>query len=159
MTIDTLTYTLTDKRSIDALIISVNRQNEGRTADNWLTPEFALEELVLAFTRQVANTENVGILTSAAFVGRFTPTEYAGIIAAAETDADVAALVSEVLGSAYIYLDDPRLDPGLDLLEAKQLIDTGRKAQILSYDRPEPTAPPAPPAPEPGEDTIEGGDV
>lgn len=156
MTIDTLTFTLTDKRSIDGIVSVVNRQNVGRTADEWVTPEQFWSEQAGELAKKFANDEKVGVITSAAFVGRFTPLEYSGIIAAADTDPDVDALVSEVMGNAYIYLDDPRLSPGLDLLEAKQLIDTGRKAQILSYDRPEPTPPPAPPAPE-GDDTVAGG--
>lgn len=146
---DQLIITLTDKRLIDGFVTYANR--------NGISPEEAGLESLRGTGKSYADSYQIGILTSAAFVGRFTPTEYAGIIAAAETDAEVGALVSEVMGNAYIYLDDHRLDPGLDLLEAKGLIDTGRKAQILSYDRPEPTPPPAPPAPA-GDDTVAGGD-
>lgn len=136
---DQLIVTLTDKRQIDGFVTYANT--------NGITPEAACLESLGETGKRYADTYNIAVVTSAAFVGRFTPPEYAGIIAAAETDADVAALVSEVMVNAYIYLDDPRLSPGLDLLEAEQLIDTGRKAQILSYDRPEPT--PEPPVEEP----------
>lgn len=141
---DQLIVTLTDKRQIDGFVTYANT--------NGITPEAACLESLGETGKRYADTYNIAVVTSAAFVGRFTPTEYAGIIAAAETIPEVAALVSEVMGNAYIYLDDARLGLGLDLLEAEGLIAAGRKAEIVSYDRPEPT--PEPPV---GEDTVAGG--
>lgn len=131
---DTLTITLTNPRVIDGLVFGANSSD--------MTPE-AFGELILNREGSgFANNAQIGILTSAAFVGRFSPSEYAAIIAAAETEPQIASLVSEVMGSAFIYLDDPRLDPGLDQLEAAGLIAAGRKAEILEYDRPVPQVTP-----------------
>ena len=102
----------------------------------------ALTDLAADILRQqgfsYANLFGIGVLTSAGFVARFTPAEYAGIITAAETDSGVAALVGELTASPYVALDDPRLDPGLSLLVSAGLLAPERPAEIVAYDRPQP---------------------
>lgn len=142
MTIETLSYTLTDKRLIDGIVSVVNRQNVGRTAEEWVTPEQFWNEKVTELANRFANDEKIGVITSASFVGRFTPAEYASIIAASQSDEQVAALVGLVMGNPYITLSDPRMMPALNQLEEAGLIEVGRKEQIVAYERPEPTEPP-----------------
>ena len=147
---DTLSFTLTDHRAIDGVIATVNRQNVGRTAEEWDTVEAFWGRQVTALAKGFANSEAVGIITSAAFIQRFTPAEYAGIVAAAETNAAIAELVSTLVGSAQVYLDDPRIEPGLQLLVSEGLLDADRPAEIVAYVRPTPDPAPEPtPEPEP----------
>ena len=162
---DSLSFTLTDHRAIDGVIATVNRQNVGRTADEWVTVDQFWAEQVTALAKNLANNENVGIITSAAFIQRFTTDEYSGIIAASKTDADVAALINTLVNSAYVYLDDARILPGLQQLVTLGLLEANRIPEIVAYDRPEPTPAPVPPVEdEPAvvdNDTTEpdGGDV
>ena len=162
---DSLSFTLTDHRAIDGVIATVNRQNVGRTADEWVTVDQFWAEQVTALAKNLANSENVGIITSAAFIQRFTADEYSGIIAASKTDADVAALINTLVNSAYVYLDDARILPGLQQLVTLGLLEANRIPEIVAYDRPEPTPAPVPPVEdEPAvvvNDTTEpdGGDV
>ena len=162
---DSLSFTLTDHRAIDGVIATVNRQNVGRTADEWVTVDQFWAEQVTALAKNLANSESVGIITSAAFIQRFTTDEYSGIIAASKTDADVAALINTLVNSAYVYLDDARILPGLQQLVTLGLLEADRIPEIVAYDRPEPTPAPVPPVvDEPtvvDNDTTEpdGGDV
>jgi hypothetical protein len=142
---DSLSFTLTDHRAIDGVIATVNRQNVGRTADEWVTVDQFWSEQVTALAKNLANSENVGIITSAAFIQRFTTDEYSGIIAASKTDADVAALINTLVNSAYVYLDDARILPGLQQLVTLGLLEANRIPEIVAYDRPEPTPAPVPP--------------
>ena len=102
----------------------------------------ALPDLAADILRQqgfsYANLFGIGVLTSAGFVARFTPAEYASIIAAAETDEDVAVLIAQLTASPYVALDDPRLEPGLALLVSAGLLAPHRPAEIVAYDRPQP---------------------
>jgi hypothetical protein len=160
---DSLSFTLTDHRAIDGVIATVNRQNVGRTADEWVTVDQFWAEQVTALAKNLANSENVGIITSAAFIQRFTTDEYSGIIAASKTDADVAALINTLANSAYVYLDDARILPGLQQLVTLGLLEANRIPEIVAYDRPEPTPAPVPPVvDEPAvvvNDTTVGGGV
>ena len=162
---DSLSFTLTDHRAIDGVIATVNRQNVGRTADEWVTVDQFWAEQVTALAKNLANSESVGIITSAAFIQRFTTDEYSGIIAASKTDADVAALINTLVNSAYVYLDDARILPGLQQLVTLGLLEADRIPEIVAYDRPEPTPAPVPPVvdepPVVDNDTTEpdGGDV
>ena len=160
---DSLSFTLTDHRAIDGVIATVNRQNVGRTADEWVTVDQFWAEQVTALAKNLANSENVGIITSAAFIQRFTTDEYSGIIAASKTDADVAALINTLVNSAYVYLDDARILPGLQQLVTLGLLEADRIPEIVAYDRPEPIPAPVPPVEdEPAvvdNDTTTGGGV
>lgn len=86
---------------------------------------------------QYANLFQIGVLTSAGFVARFTPAEYGAIIAAAATSEPVAILVAQLTASPYVALDDPRLEPGLTLLVDAGLLAPERPAEILAYERPQ----------------------
>ena len=138
---NTLTVTLTDTRLIDGWVAAANSNG------------YAPEELALEFLQQqgksYADLNKIGIITSAAFISRFTPAEYGAILAAAEPDPDAAEdaaaissqvqqLLNELFNEPTVTLDDPRLMPGLQLLVSAGLLDAERPAEILSYDRPEP---------------------
>lgn len=149
---NTLTITLTDLRQIDGLIYAANSAS--------MSPEaFALALLSKEGSR-FANSGNIGRETSAAFVQRFTATEYGAILDAAAAEpavepdpsdptyddvvaanANLAALknyVNVLTTTAYVHFDDPRLAPGVALLESEGLIAAGRGAEILTYERPTP---------------------
>lgn len=138
---NTLTITLTDARIIDGWVAAANA--------NGYTPQ----DLALEFLRQqgksYADLNKIGIITSAAFIARFTPVEYGAILAAAQPDPDaseddaavssqIQQLLNELFAAPNVILDDPRLKPGLQLLVSAGLLDAGRPAEILAYDRPEP---------------------
>jgi hypothetical protein len=145
---DSLSFTLTDHRAIDGVVATVNRQNIGRTAAEWVTVDQFWAEQVIALAKNMANSENVGIITSAAFIQRFTTDEYSGIVVASQADADVAALINTLVDSAYVYLDDARILPGLQQLANLDLLEADRIPEILAYDRPQPTPAPVPPTAE-----------
>jgi len=138
---NTLTVTLTDTRLIDGWVAAANFNG------------YAPEELALEFLQQqgksYADLNKIGIITSAAFIARFTTAEYGAILAAAEPDPDAAEdaaaissqvqqLLNELFDEPTVTLDDLRLMPGLQLLVSVGLLDAARPAQILSYNRPEP---------------------
>lgn len=143
-----ITITLTDPRAIDGVVATVNRRNRGRPAEEWITPQQYLQNEMENFAILLANYERIGVVTSAAFVQRFTPAEYAAISAAAEASADVAALVQQLVGSTTVQLDDPRIAPALALLTTAGLLESGRAAQIQDWEHPTEAVPPPPPEPE-----------
>ena len=106
---------------------------------NSLTVQALSSDILANAGFNYASLFQVGVLTSAGFVARFTPTEYGGIIESAATDEDVAGLVAQLTSSPWVALDDPRLVPGLQLLVDRELLAADRPAEILSFDRPEPT--------------------
>ncbi|NBT52839.1 MAG: hypothetical protein EBV86_15815 [Marivivens sp.] len=71
---DTLSLTLTNTRVIDGLIFAANSAGK--------TPEAYAEWLLTVDGHRFADANNYGIVTSAAFFARFTPTEYADVLAA-----------------------------------------------------------------------------
>lgn len=109
---------------------------------NQSTPEALASEVVQKEGVSYASIYRIGVMTSAAFVRRIAAAEYAAILAAAEQNAQVAELVGQLLDSAYVVLDDPRLAPGLQLLVAGGLLEPERVAQLLDFGLPErpPTA-------------------
>ena len=125
-----LTITLTHPRFIDGFVEAANR--------NGTTAEALALELLEQQGKSYADLFKVGVITSAAFIARFTPEEYAGILAAAETDATVAGLLATLLAEPLVNFDDPRLAPGLDVLVDAELLDADRVAELLSYERPQP---------------------
>jgi hypothetical protein len=130
MALSTLTITITDTRLIDGWVEAANR--------NGTTPEGLASEFLRIQGRSYADLFAVGLITSAAFVSRFTPAEYGAVLAAAEQSPEVAALIGELTGSPLVALDDPRLEPGLQLLAAAGLITAERVPELLAYQRPEP---------------------
>jgi hypothetical protein len=138
---DTLSITLTGRRVIDGYVQAAN--NAG------LTPESLALEFLTQQGIRYADGFKIGLLTSAAFVQRFTPAEYGAILAAAVPPEDatpeeigvasaVASLVTELTSSPMVSLDDPRLGPGLELLVSLGLLLSERVAELLAYERPTP---------------------
>ena len=71
---DTLSLTLTNTRVIDGLIFAANSAK--------LSPEAYAEWLLTQDGHRFADANSYGIVTSAGFFARFTPTEYADVLAA-----------------------------------------------------------------------------
>jgi hypothetical protein len=137
---DTLTVTLTNRRVIDGYVEAANR--------NGFTPEDLVAEFANAQGRRYADNFKIGVITSAAFIARFTPAEYNNILVAAELPASpsspeqaeaaqtVGHLVNELLTTPHVALDDPRLERGLMLLVREGLLEEERVGELLSYHRP-----------------------
>jgi hypothetical protein len=122
-----LTVTTTE-RAYRALVVAAEA--------NGLTVEALASEAIQQVGISYAEIFRVGVMTSAAFVRRFTVSEYAGILAAAEANTVVALLVGELLEAPYVALDDERLRPGLDALAQAGLLEADRIAEILDYNPP-----------------------
>jgi hypothetical protein len=131
MPLSSLTVTISDSRIVDGWVEAANR--------NSMTPEEIAGEFLYQQGASYAGLFGVGIITSAAFMARFKPAEYAAIMAAMEESEEVAALVTELTSSPQVALDDPRLEPGLQALVEAELIDAERIPELLAYDRPEPS--------------------
>jgi hypothetical protein len=129
MALETLTITITDPRLIDGWVEAANR--------NGVTPEALATEFIENQGRSYAELFGVGVITSSAFIRRFTATEYGTILAAAEQSPEVAALIDQLTESPKIAMDDPRLAPGLELLAGAGLIEVERIEELLTYSRPE----------------------
>ena len=71
---DTLSLTLTNTRVIDGLIFAANSAG--------MTPEGYAEWLLTKDGHRFADANSYGVVTSAGFFARFTPTEYADVLAA-----------------------------------------------------------------------------
>ena len=138
---DTLSITLDNPRVIDGLIFAANSAA--------MTPEAFAESVLTNEGHRFADGAKIGVITGAAFIARFTPTEYGDILAAAVAPVDatpeqeasaaaVAGLIAELTASPNVALDDPRLEPGLTLLVSLGLLDAARPGEILSYERPTP---------------------
>ena len=120
-----------------------------RYVDGWVaaataagqTPEAFVLEFLRAQGKSYAHNYKVGTFPSSDFILRVQPAEYAGIVAAAETDPNVAALLAELRNEPFAAVDDPRLGPGLDYLVAVGLLTAERRTELLSYERPEPVVP------------------
>ena len=82
----------------------------------------------LAFETPVART----ILTPYQFVNLFTPTEMAGILAAATTNAAVNLYIEMLHFAQEVDLSDPNTVSGVNALAAAGLITAARAAQILA---------------------------
>jgi hypothetical protein len=130
MTLSSLSITITDARLIDGWVEAANR--------NGTTPELLALEFLKHQGASYADLFRIGIITSAAFMARFTPTEYAAIMAAMQESAEIAQLVQQLTESPNVSFDDPRLGPGLEALAAAELIAAERIPELLAYDRPEP---------------------
>jgi hypothetical protein len=124
----TVTVTLSHQRFVDGFVEAANRN--GTTA----------EALALEFLEQqgksYADLFDIGVVTSAGFVSRFTPAEYSAIITAAATDQDVQGLLDTLIAEPIINFDDPRLEPGLQLLVSLGLLDVSRVEELMAYDHP-----------------------
>ena len=72
---DTLSLTITNTRTIDGLIFAANSAN--------LSPEDYATWLLTQDGKRYADANSYGVITSAAFFARFTPTEYNDVLTAA----------------------------------------------------------------------------
>ena len=118
------------EQALDGLIEAGNR--------NGSTAEVIAAELLENQGRQYAELFRIGVITSAAFVVRFTPEEYTAIVAAAEGHPDVAGYIAELVNRPYVPLTDPRLRPAVEALAAAGLIAADRVDAIVAYERPVP---------------------
>ncbi len=77
---DTLTVTITNTRTIDGLIMAANSSK--------MTPEAYGEWLLTQDGKRYADANNNGVVTNSGFFPRFTPNEHAGLLAAATNTTD-----------------------------------------------------------------------
>ena len=130
MPLSSLTITITEPRIIDGWVEAANR--------NGTTPEAIAGEFLAQQGTSYADLFGIGIITSAAFMARFTPEEYGTIMSAAQDSPEIGALVEQLTASPTVALDDPRVAAGLEQLVAAELLDEARVPELLSYVRPEP---------------------
>jgi hypothetical protein len=126
---DTLSLTLTNTRVIDGLIFAANSAG--------MTPEAYAEWLLTKDGHRFADANSYGVVTSAGFFARFTPTEYANVLAAS-VDNEIKALLDELTAAERVALDDQRVTDGLALLVSRSLLGAERPAEITAYERPFP---------------------
>jgi len=129
LTMDTLSLTLTNTRVIDGLIFAANSAG--------MTPEGYAEWLLTKDGHRFADANSYGVVTSAGFFARFTPTEYANVLAAS-VDNEIKALLDELTAAERVALDDQRVTDGLALLVSRELLGAKRPAEITAYERPFP---------------------
>jgi len=129
LTMETLSLTLTNTRVIDGLIFAANSAG--------MTPEGYAEWLLTKDGHRFADANSYGVVTSAGFFARFTPTEYANILAAS-VDNEIKALIDELTAAERVALDDQRVTDGLALLASRSLLGAERPAEITAYERPSP---------------------
>ena len=126
---DTLSLALTNTRVIDGLIFAANSAG--------MTPEAYAEWLLTKDGHRFADANSYGVVTSAGFFARFTPTEYADVLAAS-VDNEIKALLDELTAAERVALDDQRVADGLALLVSRELLGAERPAEITAYERPFP---------------------
>ena len=129
-TMDTLSITLTNTRVIDGLIFAANSVGK--------TPEVYAQWLLDNDGYRYADANSYGVVTSAGFFARFTPTEYAAVLAASVDTVEIKALLDELTAAEKVALDDQRVADGLALLVSMELLAPGRPAEITAYERPFP---------------------
>ena len=134
LAMNTLSVTLTNTRAIDGLIFAANSAG--------MTPEAYAERLLTTEGHRFADANSYGVVTSAGFFARFTPAEYADVLAASEAQNAAAnavkALLDELTAAEKVALDDQRVADGLALLVSMELLAASRPAEITAYDRPFP---------------------
>lgn len=125
----TINITLPNNRNTDGWIEAANRNN--------LTPEELILDFISQQGKSYADLFGIGVITSAAFIARFTAKEYSDILAASKTDQVIKGLLDTLLSEPVVNFDDPRLVPGLQTLVDSNLISAERVDELLSYTRPE----------------------
>ena len=85
---DTLSLTLSNTRVIDGLIFAANSAGK--------TPEAYAEWLLTQDGYRFADANNYGVVTSAAFFARFSPTEYANVLTASVNTVEVPERIGGV---------------------------------------------------------------
>jgi hypothetical protein len=126
------------QRAYDGFIAASN--GSGQTVEN-LASEF-LENQGVAY----ANILEIGRITPAAFMRRFTVSEYTAIYGAAEIDLIVGGLVQVLVSRPFIELTDPALEQGLRIIAGRvDGVALERIPVLLHYDRPQPASIPEQP--------------
>jgi hypothetical protein len=72
------------------------------------------------------------VITKVAFISRFTPEEYVGIVSATKTDVEVQAWYDLFQAAATVNLDDRRTVAGVNSFVTKNLLTQERADQILT---------------------------
>jgi hypothetical protein len=123
---DTLSLTLTNTRVIDGLIFAANSAG--------MTPEAYAEWLLTKDGHRFADANSYGIVTSAGFFARFTPTEYADVLAASVD----TVVVPEPIGGVPTEEQQQMYDEAVAayaLLENPTAEDTAMyEAMVASYE-------------------------
>lgn len=138
---DTLTITLTNPVLIDGWVEAANR--------NGTTPEALALKFLEHQGKSYSDLFKIASVTSAAFFARFTPQEYATILAATQTGPDsteeeamragtLASLLGQLTAEERVGLNNPRVVSGLGLLVQTGFLNESRVPEILAYDRPLP---------------------
>jgi hypothetical protein len=126
LTMDTLSLTMTNTRVIDGLIFAANSAG--------MTPEAYAEWLLTKDGHRFADANNYGIVTSAGFFARFTPTEYAAVLAASVD----TVVVPEPIGGVPTPEQQQMYDDAVlaySLLENPTAEDTAMyEAMVASYE-------------------------
>jgi hypothetical protein len=177
---DTLNITFTNSRAYDGLVAA--------SKSTQYSPEDFARVILEREGAKFADHMNLHVITSSAFISRFTPEEYGVIVNYSRDvqplpeypeapilpenptqeeldnyDLEVIAheealvsyeelaapinahnaqvrlvkdLITLVNTNANIHLDDPRVGPGLQLLESLNLLSSGRASIVGRYDRP-----------------------
>ena len=125
-TMDTLSLTLTNTRVIDGLIFAANSAG--------MTPEAYAEWLLAKDGHRFADANSYGVVTSAGFFARFTPTEYANVLAASVD----TVVVPEPIGGVPTPEQQQMYDDAVlaySLLENPTAEDTAMyEAMVASYE-------------------------
>ncbi len=125
-TMDTLSLTLTNTRVIDGLIFAANSVG--------MTPEGYAELLLTKDGHRFADANNYGIVTSAGFFARFTPTEYANVLAASVDTVEVPEPIGGVPTEEQQQMYDDAV-MAYYLLENPTAEDTAMyEAMVASYE-------------------------
>jgi len=123
---DTLSLTLTNIRVIDGLIFAANSAG--------MTPEAYAEWLLTKDGHRFADANSYGVVTSAGFFARFTPTEYADVLAASVD----TVVVPEPIGGVPTEEQQQMYDEAVlaySLLENPTDEDTAMyEAMVASYE-------------------------
>jgi hypothetical protein len=123
---DTLSINLTNTRVIDGLIFAANSAG--------MTPEAYAEWLLTKDGHRFADANSYGIVTSAGFFARFTPTEYADVLAASVD----TVVVPEPIGGVPTEEQQQMYDEAVAayaLLENPTAEDTAMyEAMVASYE-------------------------
>jgi len=123
---DTLSLTLTNTRVIDGLIFAANSAG--------MTPEAYAEWLLTKDGHRFADANSYGVVTSAGFFARFTPTEYADVLAASVD----TVVVPEPIGGVPTPEQQQMYDDAVlaySLLENPTAEDTAMyEAMVASYE-------------------------
>jgi hypothetical protein len=123
---NTLSLTLTNTRVIDGLIFAANSAG--------MTPEGYAEWLLTKDGHRFADANSYGVVTSAGFFARFTPTEYADVLAASVD----TVVVPEPIGGVPTEEQQQMYDEAVAayaLLENPTAEDTAMyEAMVASYE-------------------------